>query len=100
MTLEDEYGKSLRHAHEYVCVVAARKGFDMGQLIVAIDAGRDPGIYQEHTLTISVRNTHLLVTAEGIPHDWLEIGTGFIDVRLSHRVAFLLSALEKKWVGS
>jgi hypothetical protein len=99
MPVEDEYGKSLRHALEYVYVVAARRGLDTGQLLVAIDSGRDPGIYQEHTLTISVRNTAFSATAEGIPHDWIEIGTGFIDARLSQRMTALLSELEKKWVG-
>jgi len=100
MTVEDEYGKSLRHALEYVYVVAARRGIDTGQLLVVIDAGRDPGIYQEHTLTISIRDAAFSVTAEGIPHDWIEIGTGFIDARLSQRIGPLLSELERKWVGS
>jgi hypothetical protein len=99
MTVENEYAKSLRHALEYVYVVAARRGIDTGQLLVVIDAGRAPGIYQEHTLTISVRDTHLVVTAEGIPQDWLAIGTGFIDTRLSQRIAVLMSELEKKWAG-
>jgi hypothetical protein len=97
MTVEEEYGKSLRHALEYVYVVVARRGLDTGQVLVAIDSGREPGIYREHTLTISVRNAALSVTAEGIPHDWIEIGTGFIDARLSQRIASLLSELEKKW---
>jgi hypothetical protein len=99
MTVEEVYAKSLCHALEHVYVVAARRGLDTSQLDARFDAGRDPGIYQEHTLNISVRNTHLLVTTEGIPHDWLEIGTGFIDTRFSQRIAVLLSDLEKKWVG-
>jgi hypothetical protein len=100
MPVEDEYGKSLRHALEYVYVVAARRGLDTGQLLVAIDSGRNPRNYQEHTFTISVRNTAFSVTAEGIPHDWIEIGTGFIDARLSQRIGSLISELEKKWAGS
>jgi hypothetical protein len=64
-----------------------------------IGPGRVPGIYQEHTLIISVRNTAFSVTAEGISHAWIEIGTGFIDARFSQRIAVLLSGLEKKWVG-
>ncbi len=100
MTVEDEYGNSLRHALEFVYVVAARRGLDTGQLLVAIDSGRNPGIYQEHTLMISVRGTSFSVTADGIPHDWIEIGTGFIDARLSQRIGVLLSELERKWVGS
>ena len=99
MAEEDDYEKSLRHALEYAYVVAARRGLDTGQLLVTIDSGREPGIYQEHTLSISVRNTQLSVTSEGIPHHWIEIGTGFIDIRLSHRIAVLLSELEKEWAG-
>ena len=83
---------------EYVYVVAARRGLDTSKLSAEIDPGRDPGIYPEHVLTISVRGTPLLVTAESIPHDWITIGTGFIDTRFSQRIAFLLSELEKEWV--
>lgn len=100
MTVEDEYEKSLRHAVEYVYVIAARRGLDTGQLIVAIDSGRDPGIYPEHTLSISVRTAACSVVAEGVPHNWIEIGTGFIDARFSQRIAVLLAELEKKWAGS
>ena len=100
MSVEDEYGKSLRHALDFVHVVAARRGLDTGQLLVAIDSGRDPGIYQEHTLNISIRNAAISVTTGGIPHEWIEIDTGFIDSRFSQRIAVLLSELEKKWVGS
>lgn len=98
MTIDEEYAKSLRHAVEYVYVVAARRGLDTSKLAADIDHGREPGICQEHSLTISVRGTPLRVTAEGIPHDWITIGTGFIDTRYSQRIAFLLSELEKEWV--
>ena len=94
--MADEYEKSLRHALEFVYVVAARRGFDIGQLLVAIDPGRDPGIYQEHTLNIAVRNAPCSVAAEDVPHDWIETGTGFIDSRFSQRIAVLLSELENK----
>ena len=96
MTVEVVYQKSLRHALEFVHIVAARRGWDTGTLIAAFDVGRVPGIYQEHTLIISIRDTHLSVATAGIPHEWIEISTGFIDVRFSHRIAALLSELEKK----
>jgi len=99
MTVEVMYEKSLRHALEYVHIVAARRGWDTGTLIAAFDVGRVPGIYQEHTLIISIRDTHFSAATEGIPHDWVEIGTGFIDARFSQRIAALLSELEKKSMG-
>lgn len=96
-TEEEEYAKSMGHALEYVYVAAARRGIDIGQLVAEFDVGRDPGTYQEHTLSISIRGTQFAATAEGIPHDWVEIGTGFIDTRFSQRIALLLSELEKEW---
>jgi hypothetical protein len=99
MDFDDEYRDSLRHAAEYVYVVAARRELDTSQLLVTIDAERDPGIYWNHTLRVSVRNSVFSVTAEGIPHDWIEVGTGFIDPRFSHRVTTLLAELKKLWVG-
>ena len=45
---------------------------------------------------ISIRETSIAATAEGIPHEWLTIGTGFIDTRFSRRIAALLADLEKK----
>ena len=99
MAAENDYEKSLRHTLEYAYVVAARRGLDTGQLLVTIDGERQPGIYQEHSLSISVRNTQLSVKSEGFPHEWIEIGTGFIDVRFSHLVTGLLAELEKIWMG-
>ena len=96
MTVEVVYEKLLRHALEYVHIVATRRGWDTGTLIVAFDVGRAPGIYQQHTLTISLRDTGFSVATEGIPHEWIEIGTGFIDSRFSKRIAALFSELEKK----
>ena len=98
MTEEDIYVKSLRHALEYLHIVAARRGIDSAQLIAEFDPGRPPDIYTEHILHICVRGTDIAVSAENIPHDWIEIGTGFIDTRFSQRIAILLSELEKKWV--
>jgi hypothetical protein len=98
MDFDDEYRDSLQHAVEYVHVVASRRGFDTRRLVVAIDAGREPGIHWEHSLSVAVRDTAITVAAEGIPHDWIEVGTGFIDPRFSHRVTTLLAELEKVWV--
>ena len=100
VAMTDEYEKSLRLAAEYVHVVAARRGWETGQLLVAIDSAREPAIYQEHSISISVRNTGVAVTADGIPHDWIETSTGFIDTRFMHRIGILLFELEKKWAES
>ena len=97
MTEEEMYVKSLHQAVEYVYVVAARRGLDIAQLFAEIDPGRDPALYKQHVLTISIRGTGLSVMDDNIPHDWIQIGTGFIDARFSRRIAFLLTDLEKKW---
>jgi len=96
--LDDKYQASLRHAVEYAYVVAARRGLDTSQLIVAMDPDHNSEARWEHTLSISLRNSELSVRGDGIPHDWIEIGTGFIDPRFSHRVTTLLTELEKMWV--
>ena len=96
MSTQDPYEKVLRDAQEDVFVVAARQGLDTGQLTAEFDADRDPGPHQVHTLTISVRDTSLAVTADDIPHEWLTTGTGFIDTRFFRRIAALLSDLTKK----
>jgi hypothetical protein len=96
MATRELYEKVLRDALEDVFVVAAKQGLDTGQLTAAFDAARGPGPHQIHTLTISVRDTSLAVTADDIPHEWLSIGTGFIDTRLFRRSAALLSDLAKK----
>jgi len=99
MTVETTYEKSLRHALENVHIVAARRGWDIGRLVASFDDGRAPGIYPEHILTISIRDTQLSVTAENIPHEWMEIGTSLIDSRFSRRIVTLLSELENKSKG-
>ena len=96
MTVETPYEKSMRYAREHVHVVAARRGWDTSSLVAVFDEGRVPGIYSEHTLTISVRDTYLSAAASGIPHEWIEIGTGFIDLRFSQRIAMLFTELETK----
>ncbi|HKQ25625.1 MAG TPA: hypothetical protein VJT81_14370 [Burkholderiales bacterium] len=96
MTAETAYEKSLRHALEHIYIVAARRGWDTGTLSAALDHGRAPRVYQEHTVTLSIRDTQFSVAATGIPHEWIEIGTGFIDTRFSQRIATLLAELEVK----
>jgi hypothetical protein len=81
MATQEQYEPVLRDALEDVFVVAVRQGLDAGQLATEFDANRGPGPHQEHTLTISVRDTSLAVTADGIPHEWISTGTGFIDTR-------------------
>ncbi|HKQ26710.1 MAG TPA: hypothetical protein VJT81_19875 [Burkholderiales bacterium] len=97
MPIDNLYEKSLRHGLEYIHTVAARRGWNKGTLMPAFDVGRVPGTYQEHTLRISLGEIH--VSTEGIPHEWIEIGTGFIDTRFSQRIAALLSELQKKLTG-
>jgi hypothetical protein len=96
MPTQEQYEQVLRDAVEDIFVVAVRQGLDTGQLVAEFDADRGLGPHQEHTLTISVRDTSLTVMADGIPHDWISTGTGFIDTRFSLQIARLLSDLEKK----
>jgi hypothetical protein len=96
MATEEQYEQVLRDALEDVFVIAVRQGLDTGQLAAEFDADRGPGSHQEHTLTISVRGSSLTVTADGIAHEWISTGTGFIDTRFSRCIAGLLSDLEKK----
>ena len=99
MTVETPYEKALRQSVEHVHIVAARRGWDTGILVAEFDKGRPSHAYQEHTLTISIRGTHLSVSGVGIPHEWIEIGTGFIDSRFSQHIAALLGELERKSKG-
>lgn len=95
MSVEEPYEQVLRDALENVFVVAVRRGLDLQRLAAEFDAHRVPGPHQEHILTISLRDTSLAVTAESIPHEWLSMGTGFIDTRFSRRIEDLLSELER-----
>lgn len=95
MPPHEQYEQVLGNALEDGFVVAVRHGLDTGLLAAKFDADRDPGPHQEHTLMISVRDTALAVIADGIPHDWISTGTGFIDVRFSRRIAVMLSDLER-----
>jgi len=96
MSPQEQYEQVLRDALEDIFVVAVRRGMDTGQLAAEFDAGRGPGPHQEHTLTISVRDTSLAASAGGVPHQWLSTGTGYIDTRFSRLIAAVLSDLEKK----
>jgi len=96
MPSRGQYDEVLRDALEQVFVVAARRGVDIGRLAAEFDAGRVSGIHDGHTLTISIRDTSISVTAAVIPHNWLSTGTGFIDSRFSRKISGLLSELETK----
>jgi hypothetical protein len=96
MPTQEQYEQVLRDALEDVFVAAIRQGIDTGQLAAELDADRGPGPDQEHTLTISIRETALAVMADGIPHEWISTRTGFIDIRFSRRIAATLSDLERK----
>jgi hypothetical protein len=93
---KEDYDKALRDAVDHISVVAVRYAVDTRRLVIEVDANRGPGPHEEHTLTISVRDADLTVFKDKIPHDWLSIGTGFIDPRLSRVAGSLLIELEKK----
>jgi hypothetical protein len=90
------YETVLRDAKEDIFLVATRQAIDTRLIVVEFDSGREPGLHAEHTLTVSVRDSDLAVSAFGIPHEWLPISTGFIDTRFSRLVAGLLTELVKK----
>jgi hypothetical protein len=90
------YELVMRDAKDSVFLVAVRQAIDTRLLVVEFDAGQDPGPHQEHTLTISVRDTSLAVKADSIPHEWLPVSTGFIDTRFSRLVSGQLADLVKK----
>ena len=93
---DDNYDLAMRDAKDNIFLVAVRRGMDTRLIAVEFDAGRGPGPHQEHTLTISVRDSNIAVTSYGIPHEWLPVSTGFIDTRFSKLVDSLLADLEKK----
>jgi hypothetical protein len=93
---EELYEEVLRDALEYVFVVAVRQAMDTRLLAVEFDVGRGPGPHEEHTLTIVVRDSAIAVTAHGIPHEWISMGTGYIDTRFAKRIAALLAELDNK----
>ena len=91
----EDYEKALRDAVDNISVVAVRYAVDTRRLVIELDADKGPGPHQEHTLTISVRDADLAVSKDNIPHEWLSIGTGFIDPRLSRAAGSLLVELER-----
>ena len=95
-TAAERYDVVMRDAKEDIFLVAVRRAIDTRLIAVEFDAGRGAGPHEEHTLTISVRDSPIAVTAGAIPHDWLPISTGFIDTRFSKLVGGLLSDLNEK----
>ncbi|HKQ25380.1 MAG TPA: hypothetical protein VJT81_13140 [Burkholderiales bacterium] len=92
-----QYARVMEGAREDVFVVAARRSLNLDAITVQFDAGRGPGTYPDHVLTISIRGDAVAVERAGIPHEWIAtIGTGYIDTRFVKCVASLLAELEKK----
>jgi len=77
-------------------VVAVRRGLDPAKLDAQFDVGLAPVPRQDHTLTIAIRESSISVQCSGIAHEWLSIGTGYIDSRFSKCVTGLLADLENK----
>ena len=95
-TAAERYDVVMRDATEDIFLVAVRRAIDTRLITVEFDVGRGPGPHEEHTLTISVRDSSIAVTARAIPHDWLPVSTGFIDTRFSRLVGAPLSELNEK----
>lgn len=93
---EKLFDQVISDALEHVHIFALRRGIEAGVFNAAFDLGRGPGPHTEHTLTLTIRASGIVVTGHGIPHDWLSVGTSFIDVRYSKRIADLLQELENK----
>ena len=92
-----QYARVMEGAREDVYVVAARRSLNLDAISVQFDAGRTPGTYPDHVLTISTRGNAVSVERPGIPHEWIAtLGTGYIDTRFVKCVAGLLAELEKK----
>jgi hypothetical protein len=69
MATQEQYEQILHDALEDVFVIAVRQGENTGQLAAEFDADRGSDPHQEHTLTISVRDTAVTVMAHGIPRE-------------------------------
>jgi len=94
--VEERYGWVMRDAKEDVFLMAVRRAIDTRLITVEFDAGRGPGQFSEHTLTISMKGATLSVSDHTISHDWLPVGTGLVDTRFSRVVAALLMDLAAK----
>jgi hypothetical protein len=90
------YEQIMHDAVDVLFVFAVRRGINISEIAAEFDVGRGPGPHSEHTLTLTALDSKISVTAPTIPHDWLCVGTSYIDVRLSKCIAVLLQELEKK----
>ena len=90
----EHYERLIRRAVEEIAIIATRHGINSRHLTVAFDVGREPVRYNEHTVKLSIRDSDIAITAEGIPHYWLHLGTGLLDTRLSRRIGPLLLQLQ------
>lgn len=91
------YARVIKGAREDVYVLATRRGFNLRLLDVEFDAGRGPGPYDEHVLTVSTLDRSVVVDEPDIPHEWMAtLGTGYIDTRFVKCVTSLLAKFEKK----
>lgn len=90
------YEQVMHDAVDVMFVFAVRRGIDISAMTAEFDVGLGPGPHAEHTLTLTARDPKISVTGAAIPHDWLCVGTSYIDVRLSKCIAALLQELEKK----
>ena len=90
------YEQILNDAVEHVFIFAMRRGLDTRLLAARFDVDRGPGPHADHTLTIAVRDSEISATADAIPHEWLSVGTAYIDIRFSKCIAALLQELDKK----
>ena len=77
-------------------VVAVRRGLDPAKLVAQFDANLAPAPHLDHTLNIAIRDSSISAQCSGIAHEWLSMGTGYIDIRFSKCVVALLTDLEKK----
>jgi hypothetical protein len=92
----ERYENVLQDALEDVMVVAVRRGLDPARLVAQFDVDLAPVPHRDHTLTIAIRDSSISVECSGIAHEWLSIGTGYIDSRFSKCVTTLLTELENK----
>ena len=91
------YQQVLNDAVEHVFIYAVRRAMDTRMLTAEFDTGRGPGPHSSHTLTVAVRDSEVSVTALDIPHEWLSMGTDYIDTRFSKRIAVIRQEeLDKK----
>ena len=93
---QDLYEQVLNDAIEHVFIAAVRNAMNTRLLDARFDLGRGPGPHASHTLTVAIRDSEISASAQDIPHEWLSLGTGYIDTRFSKRIALLLQELDKK----